>query len=568
MRVSKLFQRTQREEPGEAALASHKLLLKAGMIHQIAAGIYSYLPLGFRALKKIEKVVREEMEGIGGQEILMPALQPLELWRETGRDLAFGKTLFVLRDRRDRELCLGPTHEEIIARLSSSLIRSYRDLPLLVFQIQTKFRDEPRARGGLVRLREFLMKDLYSMHADEESLSETYEEVIRAYERIYRRCGLEALLVEADSGAIGGKESHEFMVRSEGGEDEVVLCPSCGYAANVEKALFRKPSLPEEPLLPLEEVETPGVKTIEDLARFLGISEDRTLKAVFYWADGEVVLVAIRGDLEVNEVKLKNLLGCRELRLADEEEVAKAGLVPGSASPIGIKGLKKVADDSILLAKNLAAGANKPGWHFRNANYPRDYEVDLVGDIARADRGSPCARCGAPLELWRAIEVGHLFKLGTIFSEKFGAYYLDREGRKRPVVMGCYGLGLDRLLAAIIEQNHDEKGIIWPLEIAPFQIYLCPLGMDDPEIRRKAEELYMLLGRAGFEVLYDDREESPGVKFNDADLLGIPVRLVISKRTLKTGSVEVKRRDQEQGELVPQDEIAEFLSRLLASPAT
>ncbi len=489
-----------RQRPAEAENVSHQLLLKAGMIHQLAAGVYSYLPLALRALQKIENIIREEMNAVGGQELQMPVLQPLEMWRETERDLAFGKSLFTLSDRRERPLVLGPTHEEVITELVKRNVQSYRDLPLLLYQIQTKFRDEPRPRGGLMRVREFGMKDLYSFDTDEEALNITYQKMIGAYKRIYERCGLDSVVVEADSGAIGGKESHEFMVIAESGEDVILNCSKCDYAANVEKAESVKPRGGEvggesekSEMLPMEEVATPGKITIKEVSSFLGIPESQTLKAVFYAADGDIVFVAIRGDLEVNEVKLKNALGCHELRLAQEEEVAKAGLVAGSASPLGLSGVKRVGDRSITLGANLVAGANKPDTHMRNVNYPRDFAIDLMVDIATAQAGDGCLRCGAPLLTTRGIEVGHVFKLGSFFSERMGATFLNRDGVARPILMGCYGIGIGRLLAAAIEQYHDENGIIWPTPIAPYQVHLCPLSTDNEEVAARAESLYAKL---------------------------------------------------------------------------
>lgn len=563
MRFSKLFGKTLRQVSAEADTASHQLLLKSGMIHQLAAGVYSYLPLAWRMLRKIEQIVREEMDAAGGQELMMPVLQPLELWEKTGRDIAFGKSLFTLKDRRDRSLCLAPTHEEVITELVRLNVRSYRDLPLLLYQIQTKFRDEARPRGGLMRVREFSMMDLYSFDADEEGLDISYHKMIQAYNNILRRCGLPSLMVEADSGAIGGKDSHEFMVISGSGEEEVIYCSNCDYAANLEKAQSVKPRMEKEEPLPLEEVATPGIKTIEELANFLHLPRSRTLKAVFYSADGDLVFVAIRGDLEVNEVKLKNALKCTELRLADDEQVKRAGLVAGSASPLGLSGIKTIADDSITLASNLAAGANKPGYHIKNVNYPRDFQVDLLLDIAAAQPGQGCPRCENKLLSIGGIEVGHVFKLGTVFSETLGAYFLDREGNQRPIIMGCYGIGTGRLLAAAIEQNHDEKGIICPLPIAPYQVYLCALGMDNPEVSEAAERLYAELEAEKIEVLFDDRLESPGVKFNDADLLGIPLRLTVSPRTLKSQSVEIKWRSKEESQLLPLEGLTVELKRLL-----
>jgi len=540
------------------------------MIHQLAAGVYSYLPLALRALQKIENIIREEMNAVGGQELQMPVLQPLEMWRETERDLAFGKGLFTLSDRRERPLVLGPTHEEVITELVKRNVQSYRDLPLLLYQIQTKFRDEPRPRGGLMRVREFGMKDLYSFDTDEEALNITYQRMIGAYKRIYERCGLDSVVVEADSGAIGGKESHEFMVIAESGEDVILNCSKCDYAANVEKAESVKPRGGEvggesekSEMLPMEEVATPGKITIKEVSSFLGIPESQTLKAVFYAADGEVVFVAIRGDLEVNEVKLKNALGCHELRLATEEEVANAGLVAGSASPLGLSGVKRVGDPSITLGANLVAGANKPDTHMRNVNYPRDFAIDLMVDIATAQAGDGCLRCGAPLLTTRGIEVGHVFKLGSFFSERMGATFLNRDGVARPILMGCYGIGIGRLLAAAIEQYHDENGIIWPTPIAPYQVHLCPLSTDNEEVAARAESLYAELKREGLEVLFDDRAESPGVKLNDADLLGMPLRVVLSPRTLKTGSVEVKMRGEKEVALVPMKGVSGKLRAML-----
>ncbi|HEY93117.1 MAG TPA: proline--tRNA ligase [Dehalococcoidia bacterium] len=563
MRISKLFGKTQREIPAEADTISHQLLLKAGMIHQVAAGVYSYLPLAWRVFKKIENIIRDEMDKVGGQELMMPALQPLELWQETGRDLAFGKGLFILSDRRDRKLALGPTHEEVMAELVSHNVQSYRDLPLLLYQIQTKFRDEPRPRAGLIRVREFTMKDLYSFDTDKDGLNQSYNKMLQAYQNIYARCGLPALLVEADSGAIGGKDSHEFMVITESGEDEIINCPNCQYTANADKAQSIKSKTEDQEPLPLEEVATPGAATIEQVSNFLKVHQNHTLKAVFYVADGKLVFVVIRGDIEVNEVKLKNVLHCSELRLASEAEVIDAGIVAGSASPIGMMGINVVADESITSGANFIAGANKPDTHFRNVNYPRDFKVNLLADIARARAGEECPKCGDKLSSTRGIEVGHIFKLGTFISQKLGAFFIDPNGVSRPIVMGSYGIGLGRLLAAVIEQNHDDKGIIWPLAIAPYPIYLCPLYMESPQVATTAENLYADLESQGLQVLYDDRKESPGVKFNDADLLGIPIRVIISPRTMETNSIEVKRRSEKESELVPIEGIATRLEELI-----
>lgn len=564
MRLSRLFGKTLRQTPSEAENISHQLLLKAGMIHQVAAGAYSYLPLGWRALKKVEDIVREEMDGIGGQELHMPVIQPLELWQETERDQALGKSLFTLSDRRDRKLVLAPTHEEVITEMVKRNVQSYRDLPLMLYQIQTKFRDEPRPRGGLLRVREFTMKDMYTFDTDEEAMDISYGKVAEAYERIFRRCGLPTIVVDADSGAIGGKESQEFMLIADGGEDQILYCSDCDYAANLEKAEGVRAENAKEEALPMEEVATPGIITIADLARFLDIPESKTLKAVFYAADDEVVFVVIRGDIDVNEVKLKNMLKCHQLRLATGEEVERVGLVAGSASPIGISGIKRVADPSITLGANFVAGANKPDTHIRNVNYPRDFEVDVLNDIATAVPGDGCPRCGkGELLSVRGIELGHVFKLGTFYSERLGATYLDEDGVERPILMGCYGIGIGRLLAAAIEQNHDEKGIMWPVTIAPYQIHLCAISADNSEVASAAEELYLQLQRKGLEVLYDDRGESPGVKLNDADLLGMPLRVILSPRTLKSQSVELKERSEKEAMIVPLEGLEEKLEAII-----
>jgi prolyl-tRNA synthetase len=536
------------------------------MIYQVAAGVYAYLPLAWRSLRKIENIIRQEMDAAGSQELMMPALQPTELWEHTGRRTAFGDILFALEDRRGRPMVLAPTHEEVITSIVKANVQSYRDLPVILYQIQTKFRDEPRPRAGLIRVREFDMKDAYSFNADEDSLEQSYQAMAQAYRNIYQRCSLPVLMAEADSGAIGGKDSHEFILPTPTGEDTVITCPSCGYTANAEKAAGIYPDVPHEPELPLEEVATPGVKTIAALAQFLGIPESKTLKAVFYTADGELVFITIRGDLEVNEVKLKNALHCHELRLATDEEVKAAGLVAGSASPVGIENLKRVADPSITRGSNFAVGANKPDTHFRNANFPRDFQVDILTDIALARPGYLCPRCGQPLEATRGVEVGHIFKLGTFFSESLGAFYLDRNGHQQPIIMGCYGIGVGRLLAAAIEQNHDEKGMIFPGPIAPFQVHLVGLNLSDESVATAAEGLYRELWDQGIETLYDDRvDQTAGVKLNDSDLLGLPVRLVVSPRNLRNGMVEIKGRREKGPTLVERNQALDLVRRQLVS---
>jgi len=532
------------------------------MIRQVAAGVYSYLPLAYRTLNKIKNIVRDEMNKAGGQELLMPVLQPLEIWQDTGRDKAFGEILFRLHDRRERELALGATHEEVITELVKAHVQSYRDLPLLLYQIQTKFRDEPRPRAGLIRAREFVMKDLYSFDADEEGLEVSYNKMLQAYGNICQRCRLPTVVVEADSGAFGGKESHEFMLVTDSGEDEIINC-SCGYAANAEKAESVKGQIEGGEPLPVEEVSTPGMYTIEEVSGFLKIAHNQTLKAVFYIADGKLVFIIIRGDLDVNETKLRNALKCTELRMATEAEVIEAGIVAGAASPVGIEGIKVIADDSVESGTNFVAGANKPETHLRNVNYPRDFTADIVADIAEAHAGDICPKCGEKLSSSHSIELGHIFKLDTFYSEKLGAYFIDRNGESRPIIMGCYGIGPSRLMASVIEYHHDDKGIIWPPAIAPYQIHLCPLYRDDSRVAEVAEKLYTELIAQGMEVLYDDREESPGVKFNDADLLGMPVRVTVSPRTLEKDSVELKKRSEKESQLVPLEEAVSKLKELV-----
>ena len=518
--------------------------------------MYSFLPLGWRVMRRIEQIVREEMDRAGGQEVLLPALQPFELWETSGRFVSFGESLFTLIDRKDHRLALGPTHEEVITDLARRYIQSYRDMPLMPYQIQTKFRDEPRPRGGLLRVREFIMKDMYSFDADEEGLAATYDRMAAAYTSVYRRLGLQTVMVEADSGAIGGKASHEFMVLTPTGEDVVIHCSSCGYAANLEKASSRKNvrglegATDEEPL-PLKAVATPESTTIEEVSTYLGVPRYKTAKAVFYVADGKFVLAIIRGDLQVNEVKLQRALKATLLRAAEQEEIEAAGIAAGFASPIGLSGVTVVVDDSIPAARNLVAGANRPGYHYVNANYGRDFTADVIADIALVVEGEPCPKCGEALRADRAIEVGHIFKLGTFLSAKLSATFLDENGVARPVVMGCYGIGIGRLLAAIVEYSHDDKGIIWPMAVAPFHVHLCTLNPDRGDVAMHGERLYTALQSAGIDVLYDDRPASPGVKFNDADLIGVPVRLTVSPRTLGLDSVEVKLRTEASSYHIP-----------------
>jgi prolyl-tRNA synthetase len=564
MRVSRLFGKTLREVPADADTISHQYLLRAGMISQLTAGIYSFLPLGQRILTKIENIIRDESNKAGGQEVMLPVLHPLEIWQKSGRDSILGEILFHLKDRRGHELVLGPTHEEIITDLVSRNVQSYRDLPLMPYQLHTKLRDEPRPRAGLLRVREFVMHDLYSFDVDEKGLDLSYEKMRQAYSNIFTRCGLPAILVEADSGAIGGKDSYEFMLVAASGEDEIIFCEKCKCAANVEKMIAVKSRIEVEKPLALEEVSTPAVSAIEDLARFLKVDPSRTLKVVLYAADNEPVMALIRGDLEINEVKLKKILHCQDLRLATEAEVAAAGLVAGFVSPVGLKSrIKVIGDDSVVAGVNYVAGANKKDTHFKNVNYLRDFKVDLLQDIAKARAGDACPKCACALSAMRGIEVGHIFKLGTLYSEKMGAKFIDENGVSKPCVMGTYGIGVGRLMAAAIEQNHDDKGIIWPLSIAPYQVHLCGLFMDNPRAAAAAEKLYQDMEAQGIEVLFDDRVESPGVKFNDADLIGIPLRVTISPRTLEGDNVEFKRRREKKAQILPLSGIVGHLKALI-----
>ncbi|HLA19270.1 MAG TPA: proline--tRNA ligase [Dehalococcoidia bacterium] len=556
--MSQLFGKTLRQAPAEAEIPSHQILLRAGLVHQIAAGVYAFLPLAWRALQRVERIIREEMDAAGGQELMMPAIHPIEIWQASGRDQTMADVLFRFSDNRGREFVLGPTHEEIIVELFKRNVRSYRDFPLLVYQIQQKFRDEPRPRGGLIRLRQFTMKDLYSFDTDFDGLDVSYRKMFDAYNRVFERCGVPTVPALADSGAMGGRDTHEFVFLTEHGEDSCLLCPRCGYAANAEVAAFVKEAAHSgDRPAPVEEIPTPGLYTIQALADHLGIPTSKTCKAVFYAADGQPVFVAIRGDMDVNESKLRHVLGAIELHYMSEQEVAAAGFVPGSAGAVGLTGVRIVADDLLVDEVNLVAGANKPDAHLLNVNYGRDWKADAVADIALAAEGALCAaadgaggHCRAPLDLRRGIEMGQVFKLGTFYAEKLGATYLDAEGKQRPAVMGSYGIGTERLLAAVIEANHDERGIIWPAEVAPYQVHLVALQPEREDVRSAADGLYAGLQAAGVEVLYDDRDETPGVKFNDADLLGMPLRVTVSPRTLEKGSLELKRRRETESELV------------------
>ena len=555
MRRSQLFGRTLRETPSDAEIPSHRLLLQAGMIRRLIVGMYSYLPLAQRALRKIENILREEMDAIGGQEIDMPLVQPAGLWQETGRwEMLIDKELAGFEDRFGRKLVLAMTHEEAVTDLVRNQSNSYRQFPLMLYQIKLKFRDEPRPRAGLIRVREFAMKDAYSFHADEADLDRYYAEMHQIYLNIFHRLGIDVVVAESDPGIIGGSEAHEFMLITDSGEDKIILCNGCNYRANAEVAVMQKPQIDNGEPEPIEEIDTPGQTTIEDVANYLGVEKKQTLKAVFYSTDESLIFAAIRGDIEVNETKLKNAVGATELWFSTDEELQRYGLVAGYASPIDVKGVKVVVDDSVASTTNLVAGANKPGYHLKNMNFPRDFKADIVTDISMAREGMSCVHCGGKLTEKRGIEVGNIFKLGTKYSETMNATYLSQKGRPELLFMGCYGIGLGRLLASIVETNHDKDGIIWPPTVAPYQIHLMYIGKGD-EVRQRTESLYTHLRAQGYEVLYDDRQESPGVKFKEADLLGMPVRFTISQRTLETNSVEVKHRTEQEKDLVKLDEL-------------
>lgn len=573
LRMSQLFGRTLRKAPAGTELTSHKLALRAGLVRFLGAGLYSYLPLGWRVARKIEGILREEMNAIGAQEMKMPVLHPAELWKATGRWDSVGPALMRVTDRRDREYALAMTHEEVVAELARQEILSYRDLPKVVYHIQTKVRDEPRPRGGLLRVREFRMKDAYSLDADAAGLDAFYPRVIEAYERIFTRCGLDPISVEADTGMMGGADSHEFMLPHPDGEDTFIHCKSCDYAANAERAEFELPEVEAEPLEEAVQVATPGCETIADVADFVGVPTRKTLKAVFYTkGDGELVLVVIRGDLEVNETKLRNLLDGSALEPAMAEDVRSVGAEPGYGSPVGLNvrrslddsGVLVVADRSIQRGINFVAGANRHGYHLVGVNYPRDFAVTIMEDIAQAEAGHLCPNCEGTLVAESAIELGHCFKLGTHYAEAVGATYLDPDGEEHPIVMGSYGIGVGRLMAAVIEAHHDDYGIIWPPALAPFDVYLLTLGTDQ-ETQERAESVCAELEEGGLEVLFDDREESAGVKFTDADLTGCPVRATVSRRSLERGGVELKARWADDMAVVKSDDLVDAAKQLVGS---
>src|SRR5215217_703176 len=553
MRMSVLFGRTLREAPSGVEVAGHRLLLRAGFIRQLSAGVFSYLPLAKRSIGKIEDILREEMEAVVGQEVSMPVVQPADVWKRSGRYRSTGRELIRLRDRRNREMVLAMTHEEIVAGLAASEVDSYQRLPRLVYQIQTKFRDDPRPRAGLIRAREFTMKDAYSLDRDEEGLDRQYRTLYETYFRIFARCGLPTIAVGADVGIMGGSLSHEFMYLSPIGEDTIRICDCCGYKANRQVATFRQPIPETEEQRPIEKISTPGTDTIEALARSLRIPKPQTAKAGFMVATIEgserFVFAVVRGDMELNETKLANAVGASGLRPALHEEVRAVGAEPGYGSPLGVEGALVVVDDTIPASPNLVAGSNEEGFHFLNVNHGRDFVADVVADIAAANDGSPCPECENAMRAMRGVEVGNIFKLGTRYSEAFGASFLDGDGRRKPVVMGSYGIGLGRLLACIAEEHHDENGLVWPISVAPYHVHIVT-----DRAGELADGLYDTLVSAGVEVLYDDSRESLGAKFKDADLIGVPVRLTLTPRSLENGGVEIKTRHSSESYVVPIEE--------------
>lgn len=561
MKMSNMLMLTLRETPAEAEIESHKLMLRSGMIRKMASGVYNYMPLGLKVLKNIENIVREEMNNAGAQEFLASALLPSELWKESGRWDVFGPEMFKLKDRNEREFCLGPTHEEVFTDLARNEIKSYKQLPLNLYQIQTKYRDERRPRFGMIRSREFVMKDAYSFDKDYAGLDIAYDKMYEAYTEIFKRCNVECKAVAADSGAMGGSGSAEFMVKSEIGEDEVAFCKECDYAANVEKAPCTPEKAEKEELKELTKVETPHAKTIDDLVKFFNTDSKRFAKTIIYKADDKVVAVMVRGDREVNETKVKNAVGAPvEFDLADEKTVKNAtGAVVGFAGPIGIKADYLFIDNEVTFMYNFIVGANETGYHFSNVNYGRDFE-GTVGDFRNAIEGEKCPKCGKELTIARGIEVGHIFKLGTKYSESMEAYFVDENGENKPLIMGCYGIGINRTMAAVIEQHHDENGIVWPMSVAPYKVIVVPAVFKSEEQMQTAEKLYNEIKALGIDVLLDDRNERAGVKFKDADLIGIPIRITVGKK-IADGEVEFKLRSSSDVETIGLDSVIDRVKK-------
>lgn len=569
MRYSKYFIPTYKEIPAEAEVISHQLMLRAGLIRKLTSGIYTYLPAGLRCIKKVENIIRDEMNRAGAIEILMPAFQPAELWQESGRWDYYGRELLRFKDRHNRDACIGPTHEEIITDLVRKEIQSYKQMPVNFYQIQTKFRDEIRPRFGIMRGREFIMKDAYSFDVDDECANRSYEIMHEAYTNIFRRCGLKFRAVEADTGTIGGSYSHEFMVLADTGEDQIISCTKCAYAANLEKAEVKPPEIPPESagqaMQTLEPVDTPDIKTVEEVTSFLGISSDRLIKTLIFVADKKVVAALVRGDHELNEAKLTAFLGAQSLELADAQLVEETTGAPiGFAGPAGLK-VKLVADHAIKEMTNFVTGGNKKDVHLKNVNLGRDFEVDLFGDLRIITPQDSCPKCGGEIRFGRGIEVGHIFKLGTKYSHALKALFLDEQGKEIPIIMGCYGIGVGRTVAAAIEQNNDKDGIIFPIPVAPFEVTILPLQLHETAVKETAEKIYKELSDHDVDVLLDDRDERAGVKFNDADLLGVPVRVTIGIKGIKNGLVEIKMRGESASNSVPVEEASAIIRERVKS---
>ena len=566
MKASNMFAPTLREVPADAEIISHKLMLRAGMIRKTASGVYTYLPLAWRSIRKIEEIVRQEMDAKGGQEVLMPAVQPAEIWQESGRWNVYGAELWRVKDRNGRDFCLGPTHGEMISMIFRNDVRSYKQLPQLWYQIQTKYRDERRPRFGLMRSREFIMKDLYSFDLDEAGLDKSYNLMYDAYNRVFTRCGLNFRPVEADSGAIGGKGSHEFMALADAGESAILYCDTCDWAATDEIA-GREP-LPVEPeeMLPMEKVDTPNCGTVEDVAKFLSLPTNRIVKTMYYKADEQLVIVLVRGDRRINEIKLQSLLGCNELELADNASLSTGGQKVGYLGPVGVDKIKIYADNEVPLMYNVVVGANDGERHLLNVNYQRgDFRIDQTADLRYLEEGEQCPHCQGHVKLARGIEVGQIFKLHTKYSDSLHVNYTAEDGHERPVVMGCYGIGIGRTLAAVIEQSHDDDGIIWPMPVAPYQAVIIPVNDRETELVNTAENLYTELIAAGVEVVLDNRQERAGVKFKDADLIGYPVRITVGAKALARGNVEVRLRQNGEMQEVAVAEVKSWLQDYIAA---
>jgi len=562
MRYSEMFLPTAREIPSDAELISHQLMVRAGMIRKLTSGVYSWLPLGCRVIRKFEEIVRQEMNRAGAQEVFLPMVQPAELWQESGRWVHYGKELLRFRDRHDRECCLGPTHEEVITDLVRNDLKTYRQLPKNLYQIQTKFRDEIRPRFGVMRSREFGMKDAYSFDVDEAGSEISYKKMFEAYKRIFSRCGLNFRPVEADSGSIGGNYSHEFMVMADSGEDAVCYCSRCDYAANLEKAELARPDAgaPSAEVSPVEEVYTPSVKTIEDVCGFLDVKPSEVVKTLIFSADDVPVAVLVRGDHEVNEIKVKNYLHCDFLELADEAKIKKVtGSVKGFAGAVGAK-CRIIADYSLIGMGDLIMGANRDDFHLRHVRPGRDFPLEEFADLRMIRENDSCPRCGGSINIARGIEVGHVFKLGLKYSKAMKAVFLDRNGKEQFMFMGCYGIGIGRSVAAAIEQNNDKDGIVWPAALAPYQVIITPVNFDEPKLAAAAETLYGALLKSGVETILDDRDERVGVKFKDADLIGIPWRVTIGPKKLAEGKIEIKNRRTGEIHTLPLPEAADFLT--------